>query len=230
MNEHLLKSMLQTVACNLGDELLPRVAFVGGCVVPLLVTDRFSRDRVRATDDVDLIVEVVTWPEYHSLGRQLRACGFREAFGEGVSCRWRLSGITVDIMPTDESILGFSNRWYPDALRSANWFPLDGSSSIRVVKPELFLATKIEAFEGRGHGDFLSSRDMEDILSLLDGRPAIVDEVRSADDTLRGFIAGTLAHFRDEGDFEYAVQSIASHQESREEEVFRRIDGICSAK
>ena len=39
------------------------------------------------------------------------------------------------------------------------------------------VATKIEAFHGRGDGDYLASSDFEDIIRLIDGRPELVDEI-----------------------------------------------------
>jgi hypothetical protein len=53
--------------------------------------------------------------------------------------------------------------------------------SIKLVTPTCFLATKIEAFEGRGNSDYWASHDLEDIIMLFDGRPEIVQEVQSAD-------------------------------------------------
>jgi len=32
------------------------------------------------------------------------------------------------------------------------------------------LATKLEAFRGRGKGDHLLSRDLEDVVTLIDGK------------------------------------------------------------
>ena len=58
-----LLSMIEAVALALGDDLLPEVAFVGGCTTGLLLTDDFTREAVRATDDVDLIVNVVSHSE-----------------------------------------------------------------------------------------------------------------------------------------------------------------------
>ena len=52
-------AMIAKVAQALGDDLLPHVAFVGGCTTGLLLTDDFAREQVRHTDDVDLIVHVV---------------------------------------------------------------------------------------------------------------------------------------------------------------------------
>jgi hypothetical protein len=43
------------------------------------------------------------------------------------------------------------------------------------------LATKLEAFRGRGDGDFAGSTDIEDIILIIDGRPSVLEEVRHAD-------------------------------------------------
>jgi hypothetical protein len=92
-------------------------------------------------------------------------------------------------MPTAQEVLGFSNRWYAEAIREAQAVVLDGGINVRVVTPPFFLATKLEAFYGRGHGDFVTSHDMEDIIALVDGRPEIVDDVRSVSNPdLRGYL------------------------------------------
>jgi hypothetical protein len=38
-----------------------------------------------------------------------------------VMCRWRhtVTGVLFDLMPTDAAVLGFSNRWYPEAMKTA---------------------------------------------------------------------------------------------------------------
>jgi predicted nucleotidyltransferase len=51
---------------------------------------------------------------------------------------------------------------------------------IRVVTAPYFLATKLEAFRGRGKGDYANSHDLEDLLTVLDGREGIVHEVAEA--------------------------------------------------
>jgi hypothetical protein len=55
------------------------------------------------------------------------------------------------------------------------------------------VATKLEAFRGRGGDDFLGSRDLEDILLLVDGREELVAEVAAAPRDLRGFTAAQIA-------------------------------------
>jgi len=54
---------------------------------------------------------------------------------------------------------------------------LEPNLRIRVVTAPYFIATKLEAFHGRGHEDFASSHDLEDILTVIDGREEIVDEI-----------------------------------------------------
>ena len=50
---------------------------VGGCATGLLLTDP-AASPVRATIDVDVLVEVATLVEYHRLSEQLRQLGFVE--------------------------------------------------------------------------------------------------------------------------------------------------------
>jgi hypothetical protein len=55
------------------------------------------------------------------------------------------------------------------------------------------LATKLEAFRGRGAGDVTLSHDLEDIVSVIDGRPEIVEEAAYAAGDVRRFIASQLS-------------------------------------
>lgn len=220
--------MLECVAAALGESLVAETAFVGGCVVPLLVTDPVVAGRSRTTDDVDLIVEAVGHAEWYRLAEALRQRGFHEAQNEDVICRMRIQGLAVDFMPVDSRILGFTNRWYADALASAAWYTLGSGRQVRCVHPIYFIATKIEAFEGRGDGDFLGSRDMEDILALLDGRDAVEQEIFEAAPELQAFIAGKMGVFLRSNDFEYAVQSTA-REPGREDVLFGRIEGMARA-
>ena len=71
--------MLTEVATALDKALLQQVAFVGGCTTGLLVTDNFSRQSVRFTDDVDLIVSVAGKSGWYQLRKQLIDSGFTES-------------------------------------------------------------------------------------------------------------------------------------------------------
>ena len=59
-------------------------------------------------------------------------------------------------------------------MEAAATHPLLRDLEIRVVTAPYFIATKIEAFRGRGRGDFLASHDLEDLIFVIDGRSSIV--------------------------------------------------------
>jgi predicted nucleotidyltransferase len=172
----------------LADEMV----FLGGCATGLLLTDP-GAPPVRATRDVDVIVEVATLGEYHRLSVRLRQRGFREDQDpDAPICRWTMEGLLLDVMPTSAAILGFGNEWYRPALKEAVFVELPSGNRIRMVTAPHFLATKLAAFTGRGEGDYLMSHDLEDIVAVLDGRPEVVDEVDSASIELRQYL---LRHF-----------------------------------
>lgn len=165
--------------------LLNEVVLVGGCSVGLLVTDK-GRPPVRETVDVDLITEVTTLSNYYKFCERLRELGFQEDGGE-VICRWRKGGLIVDVMPTDEKILKFSNRWYDLAIKTAAESVLPSGLSVRHISAPLFIATKIESFYGRGKGDFIH-HDIEDIINVVDGRPELLEEMHQAPHEVKNFI------------------------------------------
>jgi hypothetical protein len=173
------------------EPLLGELVLVGGCATGLLITDA-AAGGIRVTNDIDVIVEVATYGEYASLSERLRERGLREDQTEDAPlCRWRLDDIVVDVMPTVESILGFANRWYIPAVRAAETI-LIAERSVRIVSAVYFVATKLEAFHGRGKDDLASSHDLEDIITLVDGRPELVVEIEKADHEVRNFVASEV--------------------------------------
>jgi hypothetical protein len=169
--------------------------FLGGAATALLITDSAVPD-VRATIDVDLIVELASRVDYYRFAEALRSHGFTEYLGEDAPvCRWLVDGVAVDVMPTSAEILGFSNRWYSRAMQSATAMKITDSVTIRVVTAPYFLATKLDAFWSRGKGDFMASHDLEDIIALLDGRKEIIEEVPLADSKVRQFLSETFEKF-----------------------------------
>ncbi len=193
------------VARRLGP-LLDKVVFAGGCATGLLVTDEAVPD-VRATVDVDMIVEVISQADYHKLERKLRELGFSQSIEDDaqIICRWEIEDIKVDIMPTDESILGFSNRWYSDAIKTAQEVQLENDLITKLVTAPYFLATKLEAFRGRGKGDYLASHDMEDIITIIDGRPELTEEIQASSHTLREYLATEFTIEMNSNDFREAI-------------------------
>jgi hypothetical protein len=101
---------LWTVARSLGD-ILGEVVFVGGMIRELLITDP-AASAARPTQDVDCIVDVVSWVHYAQLSGRLRSRGFSECRDDGAPiCRWVIQTVRVDLMPIDPEIFGFSNVW-----------------------------------------------------------------------------------------------------------------------
>ena len=62
--------MIKKVAKGLGP-LRPKVVFLGGSATGFHITDR-AEPEIRATKDVDIIVEVASRVEYHQLEKTLR--------------------------------------------------------------------------------------------------------------------------------------------------------------
>jgi hypothetical protein len=198
-NRALFESVVRLLAPVL-DELV----FVGGSTTGLFITDP-AAGGIRPTRDVDAIVDVKSYAVYVTLSERLRALGLVEDTTPSAPlCRWRRDDLIVDVMPVDERILGFSNRWYTKAIATAQRIDVAGHEA-QVVTPALFVATKLEAFHGRGGGDIVASHDLEDIIAVVDGRPAIVSEVAAAPTDVRGYIASELQALLDNQDFVEAL-------------------------
>lgn len=162
-------TLLELVADRLGEQLRDEVVFVGGAVAGLLITDP-ALPAIRVE-------------------KALRARGFVQDMAPAAPiCRWRIGAVAVDVMPTLEKILGFSNRWYPLALQTARVATLPSRTAIRLVPAPVFLATKLEAFSGRGNNDYLFSHDLGDLISIVDGRDALLDECRSSPPELCSYL------------------------------------------
>lgn len=184
-------ALLEFAAATLGP-VVDEVAFVGGASLGVWMTDPGAPD-LRITLDVDVIVVVDTRPAYYELGERLRRQGFNEDATSPVICRWRHgNGLILDVMPTEASILGFTNRWYADAIATAVRLALPSGTRIRAVRPDYLVATEIEAYLGRGDDDLLSSIDFEDLVRLIDGREELCAEIAMAPEDVRAFIATSL--------------------------------------
>ena len=224
--------MLVEVARALGPDLVKQVTFVGGCTTALLLTDEVTAEQVRHTDDVDLIVHVISYAKYHALQQDLRVQGFKIVvpdIDEDIPiCAMQLNELRVDIMPDDESILGFSNRWYKEAVDNSFDYQLNDEITIKLVSPGYFVATKLEAWLGRGKGDALTSRDIEDIINLIDGREELISELGNSSDAVKAFISEQLRQLLNDSNFEYAVSSQSNNSPQREKIIFERIEEIIS--
>lgn len=174
--------------------LVEQMVFLGGCATGLLITDP-AAPPIRMTRDVDALIQVLSLTDYRQLEKSLRLQGFKEDTSDGAPiCRWIAGHMILDILPTDPQILGFGNIWYLPASQHAISTILSSGKAIRHVSAPYFLITKLEAFKGRGQGDYLMSHDIEDIIAVLDGRPSITQEVHQSDHQLVSALAIEFQH------------------------------------
>ena len=180
-----------TVAHGLGD-LLDDFVFVGGSTLGFYVDQIPEKLRdVRGSEDVDLIVEIKSRVEFAQLEDSLRRLGFAHDTSHGAPiCRFIFAGVKVDVMPTDPSVLSFSNRGYEDGIKNAIEVEPRTGVRIKILSGPFFIAAKFEAFKGRGKkpGEYIYSRDLEDIVTLFDGRTSLVDELTSTSGSLRSYL------------------------------------------
>lgn len=195
------------------EELAKDVVFVGGATVSLY-TDRVAEE-VRPTDDIDILIELVSYQGYADIEEKLRQKGFINDWESGVICRYKVQGIIVDVMPTSDRILGFSNKWYTPGFSNAIDYTLDEKHVIKIFSPPYFLATKLEAFKNRGHEDGRTSTDFEDIVYFLNNRSTIWQELKNTEPHLKTYIVDS---FRDLLNNKYIDEWISVHLEYTEQE------------
>lgn len=127
----------------------------------------------------------------------MKKSGFSEDTESKTICRWKTktgdTQMMLDVMPDSEEILGFSNRWYKDSINNADAKILPSGIEIQVISPAYFLATKFEAFLGRGNGDYAASHDLEDIIFVLENRSGLMKELFVSPDNLKQYLGEQAA-------------------------------------
>lgn len=188
--------------------LLSELVFVGGCVTGLLLTDP-AAPSPRGTLDVDAIAEITSYEQYSRFGDRLRTLGFSEDLSEGAPlCRWVKDRTILDVMPLDERILGFSNRWYRAAAERSTWTTIGNEIHVRMITAPYFMATKFEAFRGRGNRDYMGSHDLEDLIAVVDGRESLAFEIRQEAGELCMFIREEVSRLLQDANF---IDSLPGH-------------------
>ena len=173
--------------------LLNEIVFLGGSVISLFV-DEPGILEIRETFDVDCAIEISHREDYERFAKKLRQIGFSEDINSKIICRFKKGDLIVDVMPTDEKILGFSNRWYKKAFKYSVQKSV-GTETIKVFDLPYLIATKIEAFKGRGKGQFRLSHDIEDIVTLIDGCSSFDKIFKAAEEDVRKFVKDEFSQF-----------------------------------
>lgn len=138
---------MRAVCAALGEDAR-HVVFVGSCVLGLYAHDRPEGAPLRTTRNVSCIA---TGP--------LPEARVRLVAVEGVPSRYRIEGTAylVDLVGVVPSLAKAAAR--------AKRYDCGEGVEVRALRPGYLLATKLAAFEERGH-DVRSSVDCEDIVTL----------------------------------------------------------------
>ncbi len=173
-------------------ELEHKIVFVGGAVVELYCDDP-ARGEVRPTDDIDVVIELINRGSHADLEERLRQIGFKNDIESNVICRFKYHDIIVDIMPTDDRILGFTNRWYKDGINNTVSATLDDQVTIQVFDVSYFLASKIEALKSERRGkDFRFNSDFEDIIYIFDNNTNLLSTILQAEIEVKSYLKNEL--------------------------------------
>ena len=202
-NKHLYIKRIREVAIRL-DYLLKDVVFVGGSVVALYADDP-AADEVRPTDDIDIVVGISTRVGFSLFEEKIRELGTQNVTDANFIGRYKINEIIVDVMPIEENILGFSNKWYKEGIEKSFLFEID--KDIRLMPFHYFIASKIEAHNSRNKGDLRQSRDFEDIVYSFDNRIDPLIDVQQATDEIEIYLKEQIDNFLEDSNFHEGVYS-----------------------
>ena len=87
-------------------------------------------------------------------------------------------------------------------------FALSSGNTILLITSPFFLITKLDAFNGRGNGDYMQSHDIEDIVTVLDGRPELLGELERAGSKIKQELASRFEALRQNTRF---IDAVAGH-------------------
>jgi predicted nucleotidyltransferase len=210
------------------SSLLDELVFIGGATVSLHVTEPIVVS-IRPTEDVDCVVEIGHRADYETLAKKLRALKFTEDMVGGVLCRFKKDSIILDVMPLDADVLGFTNKWYADGFKNAERITI-ANHEIQIFSTAFLIAAKLEAFKGRGEGNFRESHDIEDIVTIIDGRRTIAVDLANSPEPvrteLRKEFSGLLANSRFIGSLDAHI-SDRQNLEERKKIIVARIREFC---
>ena len=214
------------IAIALGD-LRDEMLFVGGTVTSLYADDIGAPD-IRPTDDVDCVTELASYGSYADLESRLRNIGFKNDIESGIICRWKYKEETVDIMPNDENILGFSNKWYKSGVKNKFSYPITPDVRIWIFPVCYFIAAKIVALLARGGKDWRGSSDFEDIVFVLNNNKNILQHFYNEENQdLKLFLRNWAKEVLKRYNHEEEIESVLANEDyDRKDYVIRVLEAI----
>ena len=173
---------------------------MGGAIVGLLV-DHPELVDFRPTKDVDILVEVASRIEYGRLGEKLRTLGLKYDTSKGAPLyRWIVNkAVKLDVLPLDATILGFSSEWFEEAWQHPQLITVE-ELTIETISLVYLIASKLAAFTNRGNQDFWMSHDLEDLITVIDGRENIGEEILHSKADVREYISKKLREYLSDSD------------------------------
>lgn len=161
-------------------ELNKEVVYVGGAVIQLYTSDPATQNPM-TTYDVDCVVDVSSYKDYHLFEEKLLARRFTNDTSEGAPiCRYLFNGEKVDFMPKVDTGIGESNRWYQKGMKYRLSYRLDDKTTIFLMPSPFYLASKFDALHSRGGNDFRGEKDFEDIVFVVNGCNHLVEDIRDS--------------------------------------------------
>jgi len=214
------------------DDLAKKVVFIGGAVAELYA-DAPIPEEIRTTEDVDVVVRIVSKIQFNKFEEKIRSLGFKNDFSEGAPvCRWIYSGVKVDVMPVESSVLGFGNIWYEKGFANRETKSLSNGIEVYVFPLMIYMATKLEAVKDRGLPDLRISHDFEDIIYLFDNCSGIKELYDVAGKEIKMYLAREFKMLKQLTVFREAVFYSLPYgsQEERVEEIMEMVDYIVSSQ
>jgi predicted nucleotidyltransferase len=190
---------------NLMKGLGQPYVFVGGATVSLYASEPVFAEGIRPTEDVDVVIELLSYKGYTEIDERLRKIGFVNDIESGIICRYKIEGIIVDVMPTTAGVIGFSNRWYPEGFSNAIVYKLNDNAEILIFSLPYFLASKWDAHKSRGGNDLRMSKDFEDMVYVFENCRDFEEQLLAGPDHVRNYLSEEFLELIDHPDFEEAV-------------------------
>jgi hypothetical protein len=119
-------------------------------------------------------------------------------------------GVRVDIVATADTGIGPTNRWYRDAVASADTYLVEPGLEVLAIAPIYFIATKLEAFRGRGRGDYQASHDLDDVFATLSGLEPLRTGIETAETEVARAVRSELSQLAGTDAF---MDAVAGHFE-----------------
>ena len=200
--------------------------FAGGGIVQLLITDP-AAPPASLTKDVDAVLEVASYTDYTEIEEALRIAGLTQSFqDEAAIVAWQWKGVRIDILPHRAiPLIATTNRWFPFVLEDAVRHEIDAGRFAWIASAPTFIATKFEAFFSRGEDDFLKSKDMEDILAVVDGRAELPSELHRAPREAAMFVRKCFSEILSRRVFRDCLPYLVP-DDGREQVVLRRLESM----